>query len=158
MDIRTHMRWPPAATAAVPGSRAHTSSLIPTNGHTHVHTHNVCWKDRLEFPQTADVNVTLAVLTWARNSKQLVTEHPVSCRQHKAGQGWCRAHLGLVNMHRRYSCSFNSAPRLTISWSAGLTTTAPRPVSSGISQSRHARLSVALASDVFKAVQQEQRG
>lgn len=134
------MHWPPAATRAIPGSRAHTSLLIPINGHTHAHAHNVCWKDRLKFPQTADVNVTLAMLTWVWNSKQLVTKHPVSCQQHKAGQASTALTPALstciVNI-----ASLNSIPCLTIPWSTVLKTTVHWLVSIGILQSRHTALS-----------------
>lgn len=107
---------------------------------THAQAHNVCWKDRLKFPQTADVNVTLAMLTWVWNSKQLVTEHPVSCQRGKAGHAsaalTCALSTRIVDI-----ASLNSIPCLTIPWTTVLKTAVHWLVSSGILQSRHTALS-----------------
>lgn len=112
------MHWPPAPTGTIPRSCAHTSSLIPISGRTHAHPCSVCWKDRLKFPQTADVNMTPAMLTWVWNCKQLVTKHPASCQQHKAGQAGAMCSRALSTcVVDIASCSLSSQslqPRYTV--------------------------------------------
>lgn len=81
----------------------------------HMHTLAVfAGKIGSSFPQTADVNVTRAALTWVWNSKQLVTKRPAPRQRHKAGQLQRGAHLCLVNMCSRRSRSLDSTPRLAV--------------------------------------------